>query len=145
MKDYAKLNEYLSNLVVLNVKLHNLHWNVVGKQFVQVHEFTEAMYNDLFLKYDEVAELLKMKGEEPIVTLAGYLKSASIYEAEQNRFSVDEVLTIIKDDLVFMNKLASEIRNEADEMNNFEVVAIFETHVSGYNKNLWFLKSMLSE
>jgi DNA-binding ferritin-like protein len=33
------LNVYLSDLAVLNVKLHNLHWNVVGPQFVQLHEF----------------------------------------------------------------------------------------------------------
>ncbi|MFP4198930.1 MAG: ferritin-like domain-containing protein, partial [Halanaerobium sp.] len=62
MKDYKKMNTYLSNLAVLNTKLHNLHWNVEGKQFMQVHNFTEDLYNDFFEKYDEVAEIMKMKG-----------------------------------------------------------------------------------
>ena len=48
MKDYTKLNQYLSNLAVLNLNLHNIHWNVEGLQFVKVHEFTEQLYDDFF-------------------------------------------------------------------------------------------------
>ena len=69
MKDYKNLNVYLSNLAVLNVNLHNIHWNVVGKQFFRVHEFTESLYDDFFEQYDAVAELLKMKGENPFCLL----------------------------------------------------------------------------
>ena len=39
---------YLANLAVWNAKLHNLHWNVVGPAFVQVHEFTESLYDEVF-------------------------------------------------------------------------------------------------
>ena len=69
------MNEYLSNLAVLNVNLHNLHWNVVGVQFVQLHEFTEQLYDEFFEKYDSVAEILKMQGEKPLVKLSDYLKT----------------------------------------------------------------------
>ncbi|NBI07961.1 Dps family protein [Senegalia massiliensis] len=144
MKDIKKLNEYLSNLAVLNIKFHNLHWNVVGKQFVQVHEFTESLYDDFFEKYDEVAEILKMKDQKPLVKIKDYLDNASVKESDKEQFSIDEVLEIVKGDLELMKNLATEIRNSADEENDFEVVAMFEDHVSGYSKNLWFVKSMLS-
>lgn len=144
MKDFAKLNEYLSNLAVLNVKLHNLHWNVVGKNFVQIHEFTESLYDDFFEKYDAVAELLKMKGEKPLVRIEDYLKNASIKESDKDKFSGDEVLQIVLEDLTLMKNLAVEIRNAADEEGDFEVVGEFEGHISGYSKNLWFIKSMLA-
>jgi starvation-inducible DNA-binding protein len=144
MKNYEKLNVYLSNLAVLNVNLHNLHWNVVGKQFVQIHEFTEELYDDFFEKYDAVAELLKMKGEKPLVKLSDYLNTASIKELDGDKFSVEEVLKILQDYLSEMKKLATDIRNEADEDGDFEVVAEFEGHVSGYSKNLWFIKAMLA-
>ncbi|MGO1713376.1 MAG: Dps family protein [Senegalia sp. (in: firmicutes)] len=144
MSHIKKMNEYLSNLAVLNVKLHNLHWNVVGKQFVQVHEFTESLYDDMFEKYDEVAESLKMKGEKPLVRINDYLENASIKESDKDKFSVDEVLDIVKTDLQAMKNLATEIRNAADKEDDFEVVAIFEDHVAGYSKNLWFINTMLS-
>lgn len=144
MRDYTKLNEYLSNLAVLNVRLHNLHWNVVGKNFVQIHEFAESLYNDFFEKYDEVAEILKMRDQKPLVKMADYLKNASIQELDKDRFSTDEVLQIVQDDLNRMKSLGMEIRNAADEVGDFEVVAAFESHVAGYSKNLWFIRSMLA-
>ena len=144
MKDYKKLNQYLSNLAVLNANLHNLHWNVEGLQFVQVHEFTEELYDDFFEKYDAVAELLKMRGESPLTKLSDYLKNASIKELDQSKFSCKEALQIVQDYLGEMKQLATDIRNEADQDGDFEVVAEFEGHVACYSKNLWFVKSMLA-
>ena len=77
------LNVYLSDLAVLNVKLHNLHWNVVGPQFVQLHEFTEKAYDRAFEDYDTVAELLKMRGESPLVTLKDYLANTTLSELDR--------------------------------------------------------------
>ena len=144
MKHYEKLNEYLSNLAVLNANLHNLHWNVVGKQFVEIHEYTEKLYDDVFEKFDAVAEILKMKGEKPLTKLSEYLENASIKELDGDRFSCREVLEIIEGYLDDMRKLATEIRNEADEEGDFEVVMEFEEHVAGYSKELWFVRSMLA-
>ncbi len=144
MKDYTKLNVYLSNLAVLNANLHNLHWNVEGERFVQIHEFTESIYDDMFEKYDAVAEILKMKGERPLVKLSDYIKNATIKELEDRKFACKEVLQIVQDYITEMNKLATEIRNEADAEDDFTVVAMFEGHVEGYVKHLWFVKAMLA-
>ncbi|MFY9613243.1 MAG: DNA starvation/stationary phase protection protein [Tissierellaceae bacterium] len=143
MKKVELLNQYVANLAVWNVKLHNLHWNVIGNQFVQVHEFTEGIYDDVFEKYDEVAELLKMKGEMPLSTMAEYLKVATIEEVPARDFSIKESLEILKADLDLMNKLAREIRDLADEEDDFTTVAIFEDHLAGYDKNIRFVESML--
>ena len=35
MKDFKSLNVYLSNIAVMTTKLHNLHWNVEGRNFYQ--------------------------------------------------------------------------------------------------------------
>ncbi|MFU0824017.1 Dps family protein [Clostridium sp.] len=144
MKDCKKLNEYLSNLAILNAKLHNLHWNVKGIHFMEIHQFTESLYNDFFEKYDEVAELLKMRDEKPLVKLSDYIQNSSIKELDGKDFSSDEVIKIVQEDLNTMKNLAIEIRNAANEDNDFEVVSAFEEHVSGYSKNLWFIKSMLA-
>lgn len=143
MANVKKVNEYLSNLAVLNVKLHNIHWNVEGKQFQRIHNFTEEIYDDLFEKYDEIAEMLKMKEEAPLVTMKDYLENASVEESSKDVFSVKDSLETVKNDLELMKKLATEIRNEADEENDFEAVAIFEDHVADYSLNIWFVKAML--
>ncbi len=143
MKDYKKINVYLSNLAILNVKFHNLHWNVVGINFKKLHEYTEELYDDLFEKFDAVAELLKMKGQMPLSRVSDYLNYASVEEIEPKEFSAKEVLEILLNDLTKMKELALEIRNEADEEGDFTVVNEFEDHIAGYNKNIWFIESML--
>ncbi len=143
MKHINLVQKYLSNLAVLNIKLHNIHWNVVGKQFVQVHNFTEDIYNALFENLDEVAELLKMKEIMPISTVKGYLENTSISEIDAKDFGIEEALKIVLKDLEDMKTLAVEIRHLADEEGDFETVAIFEGYVAHYSKNIWFLKSML--
>lgn len=143
MKHLELLQKYLSNLAILNTKLHNIHWNVVGGEFVQVHNFTEEIYNQLFEDFDEVAELLKMKEIMPLSTVAQYLENATIEEIIAKDFSIRESLEIVKKDLESMKASATEIRNVADEAGDFEVVGIFEGYVAFYSKNIWFLDSIL--
>ncbi|HHU07862.1 MAG TPA: DNA starvation/stationary phase protection protein [Clostridiaceae bacterium] len=144
MKDYSKLNVYLSNLAVLNVNFHNLHWNVEGERFKEVHEYLEEQYDEFFEQYDAVAELLKMKGEKPLVKLTDYLKIATIHELDKDKFTGLEAIQVAYDSIKDMNNLAIEIRNDADDEGDFGVVAVFEDYVAGFAKQLWFMKSMLA-
>lgn len=143
MKYLNLLNQYLANLAVWNVKLHNLHWNVIGKDFMPVHNFTEKLYDDVFTKFDDVAELIKIKGEMPLSTLSEYLKLASLKEIPGKDFNTSEVLEILKSDMELMKTLGVEIRNLADSEDDFATVAMFEDHIGSFSKNLWFLNSML--
>lgn len=137
-----KLNVYLSNLAVLNAKLHNLHWNVVGPTFVQVHEFTEKLYDEMFEQYDAVAEVQKMQDEMPMVKLNDFLNNATVKELDAKDFTPAEVLKIVEADLKIMVALAKEIRLDANDKDNFQVANMFEDYLNGYAKNLWFLKAM---
>lgn len=120
-----------------------MHWNVVGKDFMLVHNFTEELYDDAFAKFDDAAELIKIKNEMPLSTLSEYLKVASIKETPGKDFNTTEVLEILKFDIELMKNLGVEIRNLADSEGDFATVAMFEDHVTHFSKNLWFVNSML--
>ena len=142
MKHLESLQKYLANSAVLNIKMHNIHWNVVGLEFIKIHDFTEEFYDTLFDHLDEVAELLKMKNEMPLSTMAEYLEKSDIKEVKAKDFSIKESLEIVEKDMDLMRTLAVNIRNMADEEGDFETVAMFEDYVAYYSKNLWFVKSM---
>ena len=84
-----KLDVYLANLAVNYIKLHDLHWNVIGKGFKQTHEYLEEMYDATTESLDEVAEYQKMVGEYPKASLKDYLEIATIKELESKDFSND--------------------------------------------------------
>ena len=133
---------YVANLAVLNAKLHNLHWNVVGRAFVQVHEYTEGLYDEFFEQFDAVAEAMKMRGGFPPVRLSEYLKLATIEELDAREVSVSEVLQIVLDDVLAMQALAKEIREGADKMGDYLLAAQFDGYLESFAKRVWFLKAM---
>jgi len=137
-----KLNIYLSSLAVLNVKLHNLHWNIRGTEFITLHKFTEELYEQVFEEYDSVAELLKMKQEFPLTSLKDYSENSIIKEIPSKHYTVPEVLDILLQDYDKMYIFAKEIRKEADENEENSIVAVFDDYIAGYEKNLWFIKAM---
>ena len=138
-----KINGYLANVGVGYIKLHNLHWNVVGPEFKAVHEYLEGLYDGFAEVLDAVAELLKMNDEMPLASLKDYLAVASIKELEAKDYGVKEVLEIVLADLKEMKAEAEDIRKLADEEDAYDVVAMMEGDLEKYNKNIWFIKSML--
>lgn len=139
-----KLDIYLANLAVGNIKLHNLHWNVQGFAFKAVHEWLEGLYDKAFEYYDEVAELQKMQGQCPNASMKSYLELSTIEELESKPIcecgAIKKALEYTKD----MKKLALEIRDEADKEGNFAVVNMMEDHVAAYSKDIWFMESMIA-
>ncbi|MDO4936675.1 MAG: DNA starvation/stationary phase protection protein [Sutterellaceae bacterium] len=141
-KGVCPVKVYMANLAVWNAKLHNLHWNVVGRAFVQVHEFTESLYDAAFEQYDQVAEAIKMRDGFPPVKLAEFLELATIEELESRDYPVGEVVEVVLADMLKMQALAKEIRKGADEMGDDLLVAQFDGYLESYAKNVWFLKAM---
>ena len=133
---------YLANLAVWNAKLHNLHWNVVGGAFVQVHEYTEKLYDEVFEQNDAVAEAAKMRDKFPPVRLTEYLELATIEELDARAFPVKEVVAIVLEDMLKMQALAKVIRDGADEQGDDLLVAQFDGYLEFYAKQVWFLKAM---
>lgn len=141
----VNMNVYLANLSVWLVKLHNLHWNVEGHAFVQVHQYTESVYDRVFEQFDEVAEAQKMQGVMPPSTLAEYMKLASLKEEATRKFSVSEVIEIVVADIKAMRELAMKVRQDAIDADAFAVQGMFEGFVAAYDKDLWFLRAMQTE
>lgn len=139
---YNQLNVYLSNLAVLNVKIHNLHWNVEGREFTIIHELTERIYLMLQEQFDEVAEVMKMQGQMPLGTMAEYLKNATVKEIQSCNYSVSEVLEALDEDCQNIMELAQDIRDQADDEDNYIITNLLEDYLALYAKHNWMIHAM---
>lgn len=137
-----KIDVYLANLVVGNVLLHNLHWNVTGMNFKAVHEYLEGLYDEGFEYMDEVAEVQKQRGETPKASMKDYLELSTVEELESKdidqKDAVKEALKYYKQ----MEELAREVREEYDGK-CFMIANMMEDHIAHYMKEIWFMESML--
>ena len=137
------LNKYLANLGVEYIKLHNLHWNVVGINFKAIHEYLEGLYDGVSASIDSVAELLKMHDEVPAASLKEYLALSSLEELPSVELKGKDVLEIVLKDFNEFKQLAESIRALADEEDVYDVVSAMEADLEQFNKSIWFIKAML--
>lgn len=137
-----KMNVFLSNIAVMNIKVHNLHWNVVGSQFMTLHKLTEKIYKKLHEQFDEVAESIKMQNKIPLATMADYLDHTTIEEVESRDYTGYEVLDILAESCSDMISIAKEIRTTADDEDNFLVANMMEDYIACYVKFIWMIRSM---
>lgn len=137
------LNKYLSNLGVLYIKLHNLHWNVVGINFKATHEYFETLYDGISASLDSVAEIIKMHEGTPLASLKTYLELSTIEELPSIEVDNKTSLKIVLEDFIEMKSLVEEIRQIADKEDLYDIVTLVEGELEQYNKSIWFIKSML--
>ena len=135
------LNTFLSDLNVFYRKLQNYHWNIKGKDFFVIHSKLEEYYNEINSEIDKVAEHILTLGGQPLGTLKDYLSTSKIIEAENKK--VDSVLVfneIIKD-FTLLLKCVVEIKELADENNEYKTSALMDNFIESYSKKLWIMSS----
>ena len=142
-KTVEKLNLYLANLNVLYRKVQNYHWNIVGTGFFSVHAKLEEYYNALNEQIDDVAERILSIGGRPLGTLKDYLAVTTIKEAENKEISIADAVADVKKEFEAMLKLAKEVKEAADEENDYGTSALVDEYISTYEKNLWMLNAYL--
>ena len=138
------MQKVLSDIAVLNVKLHNIHWNVVGPHFISIHEYTEQLYTGFFKDYDELAERIKMLGGFPLASMEDYLKKTSIRELPSKKISDQEALQVVYDDLDTLRSQYAALHEAAATEGDFITVALAESEVGELDKELWFIRSITS-
>ena len=127
-KDLAvKLNDLLGDYSIFYQNTRAYHWNVKGANFFELHLKFEELYNNLFLKIDEIAERILTLGEVPNYKFSHYLSTSAIQETNEvfdGKKSLAEILEVFK---ILLTKqrtimaLAGEIGDEgtASQMSDY--------------------------
>ncbi len=136
-------NKYLADIAVSYIKIHNLHWNVVGPQFKAVHEYLETIYDAYAGILDEVAEIIKMNGAYPAASLKEYLELSTVSELGAQDCKVENAVKALLENLKFLRDEALALRKAAADEDAFALANTLEDHIGNYDKNIWFLESML--
>lgn len=136
-------NKLLSNYFVVFVKLHNLHWNVVGINFKQIHEYLETLYNDISVSFDTIAEVLKMHDQTPYASLNCYMENSTIKEIDSIELDGCKVLNIVLHDFKELKCICDEIRCLSDKEGSYDIVNTMDKELEWLNKEIWFINAML--
>lgn len=135
------LNSHLANLNLLYVKIHNLHWNIEGSSFFQLHSVFEGYYEAMAKSLDEVAERILILGQRPAASMKEYLSLGNIEELESKGLSSEESISILESDFLKMLNESREIKSIAEAADDQGTADLMGGFVGEYEKALWMIKA----
>ncbi len=136
-----ELNVYLANLNTLYTKIHNLHWNVEGPAFFQLHAKFEEFYNGISEDLDAVAERILILGFRPAASLKEYLGLTTIKELDSKGISGDESINILQEDFTSMVEHSRKILTLAEDAKDQGTIDLVAGFISNYEKALWMISA----
>lgn len=142
-ENIKKLNEFLSELEVMSVKLQNYHWNIQGVEFFVIHEKLEEYYEEVRMQIDEVAEHILAKGFEPLGTMKDFIQNSEIQEARNEKIKATEIISNIINDYKILQQKANEIKVEAEEQTDYETSSLIDEYLTKFSKKLWMLNESI--
>lgn len=137
------LNEFLSDLEVMSVKLQNYHWNVSGKGFFITHEKLEEYYDEIREQIDEIAEHILALGYQPLGTMEGFVKNSEIEEAKNEKIKSLPIIKNVIQDLNILQQKAIKIKQEAEKQSDHATSALIDNYLGNYAKKLWMLNQTI--
>lgn len=137
------LNEFLSDLEVMSVKLQNYHWNVSGKGFFITHEKLEEYYDEAREQIDEVAEHILALGYQPLGTMEDFVKNSEIEEAKNEKIKSLPIIKNVIQDLNILQQKAIKIKQEAEKQSDHATSALMDNYLGNYAKKLWMLNETM--
>ena len=138
-----KLNEFLSDLEMLNVKLQNYHWNVIGKGFFTTHEKLEEYYDEVREQMDEVAEHILSLGHQPLGTMKDFMENSKIREAKNEQIKSIDIMENVIHDLQELKQKAVQIKQEAEDKEDYATSTLMDDYLANYSKKIWMLNAAL--
>lgn len=138
----GKLNELLSNYQVFYMNTRGYHWNIKGKEFFELHVKFEELYNDLFIKIDEIAERILTLSFTPMHTYDEYKSAATIKSAKNVSKGADAVQGVL-DAYAVLLPLQREILSLAGDTDDEGTAALMSDYIREQEKLVWMYSAYL--
>lgn len=138
------LNKILADEFVLYAKTRNYHWNYEGDNFMEMHKFFEAQYEELDEVIDEVAERIRKIGHYAEGRLKEYLKLTDLLEPAATTKQGQQVKNLL-DDHETMARFIREKIVEVDKLKDVGTVDYLTQLIQRHEKAAWMLRAYASK
>ncbi|MFG1934951.1 Dps family protein [Mycobacterium sp. NPDC048908] len=136
------LQKQLSTYNDLHLTLKHVHWNVVGPNFIGVHEMIDPQVELVRGYADEVAERIATLGKSPLGTPGAILKDRTWDDYSVERDTVQAHLAAL--DLVY-NGVIEDTRKCIETLEELDLVSqdMIISHAGELEKFQWFMRAHL--
>lgn len=138
------LNDLLANYSTFYQNARGYHWNIQGDKFFELHLKFEELYNDLFLKIDEVAERILTLGHVPKHKFTDYLDKSGISESNEVSDGTKAIVEILAAFKTLLTKQRHILDLSAD-INDEGTNAQMSDYIREQEKLVWMYSAYLNK
>ena len=137
-----KLNELLADYSVFYQNVRGFHWNIKGNKYFELHDKFQELYEDLFVKIDEVAERIRTLGHIPNHKFSKYLKDADVKESTEVADGVSDVKDMLES-LKIIITLQRELLDLSADAEDEGTNALMSDYIREQEKLVWMYSAYL--
>lgn len=134
----SELNLLLADYSIYYQKLRSYHWNVLGKNFFDLHDKFEELYTDARVKIDEVAERILTLRYHPVSSYEKYLKISSIKESTPFKSDTEMVKDILSDHETLLKQMKNAL-DKATQAEDEGTIDMLGAYIGELEKASWML------
>ncbi|MFT5722926.1 MAG: starvation-inducible DNA-binding protein [Bacteroidia bacterium] len=138
-----RLNDLLSSYQVFYQNLRGYHWNIIGKNFFELHLKFEEFYNNAQIKIDEIAERILTLESTPFHSFKDYMTHTKV-NVHVNITDGAEAVSQIRIQLEQLVVQQRETLQLAEDNGDIATSDLMTQYISEQEKTIWMLKSFLS-
>ena len=131
-----RMNVLIASYHIHYQKLRNFHWNVTGKDFFDLHEKFEELYNFSKINIDDLAERIRVFGDNPMARLSDYLEHSRIAEPEGIP-SPDSMVEEILSDFELLLSQMINVLEKANDIGDVSTIDLVNKMVKSTEKYYW--------
>ena len=139
----TQLNDLLANYSVFYQNVRGFHWNIQGEKFFELHLKFEELYNDLFIKIDEVAERILTLGEVPFHKFSDYQSISEIKESSDTVDGLSGVQQILNSFKTLLSRQRI-ILDLSGEINDEGTNSMMSDYIREQEKLVWMYSAFLN-
>jgi starvation-inducible DNA-binding protein len=136
------LNRQVANAFVLYANYKHYHWQVFGPLFRDLHKLFDKLGRDVLPTIDELAERVRMIGQDPPGHLLQAVDLASVSVAAPHA-TVREMVEEADRNLLIVIQDMRRAAKTADEHGDPGTVDVFARLVQIHEKHEWWMRDIL--
>lgn len=135
-----ELNILLADYHIYYQNLRTYHWNILGKNFFDLHVKFETLYIDAREKIDEIAERILTLRFHPLSKASQYLEISNIKEADLALTDTDMVDRIIENHKSILQQM-THVFKQAANIGDEGTVDLIGAYIRELEKQTWMLNA----
>ncbi|ASV30777.1 Dps family protein [Maribacter cobaltidurans] len=133
-----ELNTLLADYNIYYQNLRGFHWNVLGKNFFDLHVKFEELYTDARIKIDEIAERILTLRHHPESRFTEYIKLSKVEETSSLISDKKMVERILTDHEIILRQM-SKVVKKAEDAGDEGTIDMLGGYIASLEKVSWML------